>query len=96
MKNEDRIVELLAESLQRFDRMAERLNVMSEQQTVIIDRLEQLQHVTSDRFGKVEQAITSLATGINEFVNIHRETVKAQNDRIGNLERRVDRLEGRS
>ncbi|MBD0257650.1 MAG: hypothetical protein ICV83_18205 [Cytophagales bacterium] len=89
MKNEDRIVELLAGSLQRLDKM-------SEQQSVMIDRLKQLQQVTNDRFGKIEQAITSLATGINEFVNIHRETVKAQNDRIGNLERRVDRLEGRS
>jgi uncharacterized protein Yka (UPF0111/DUF47 family) len=89
MKNEDRVVELLAESLQRLDKM-------SEQQSVMIDRLEQLQQVTNDRFGKVEQAITSLATGINEFVNIHRETVKAQSDRIGNLERRVDRLEGKS
>ena len=96
MKNEDRIVELLAESLQRFDRMSERLDRMSEQQTVMIDRLEQLQQVTDNRLGKMEQAITSLATGFNEFVNIHRETVKSQNDRLGNLERRMDRLEGKS
>ncbi len=77
MKNEDRIVELLAESLQRFDSMSERLNVMSEQQSVMIERLEQLHKVANDRFGRLEQAITSLATGFNEFVNIHRETVKS-------------------
>ncbi|HEX8531571.1 MAG TPA: hypothetical protein VF646_16175 [Cytophagales bacterium] len=58
--------------------------------------MEQLHKVTDDRFGRLEQAVTSLATGFNEFINIHRETVKAQPDRIGNLERRVDRLEGKS
>ncbi len=44
----------------------------------------------------MENLLERLTVGFNEVVDIHRETVKAQKDRVGNLERRTDRLEGKS
>ncbi len=45
---------------------------------------------------RMENLLERLTVGFNEVVDIHRETVKAQKDRVGNLERRTDRLEGNS
>jgi archaellum component FlaC len=89
MENEDRIVELLAESLRKQDRMADEVHALG---TGMDSRFEQM----DKRFERIESLLERLAIGFNEFVDIHRETVKAQHDRIGNLERRVDRLEGKS
>jgi conjugal transfer/entry exclusion protein len=84
MKNEDRIVELLAESLQRQDRMVEQLSNLDNRMGRVEQGLE-----------KLTQAVTSLATGFNEFVEIHRATTKQQSDRLSVIERRLDDLERR-
>ncbi len=89
MKNEDRIVELLAESLRKQDRMADEVHAL---RTEMDSRFEQM----GKRSRRIENLLERLAVGFNELVDIHREMVKAQNDPIGNPERCMDRLEGRS
>ncbi len=78
--------------VERQDRMVERQDRMENLMEQMVDS----QSKTIGRLDRVEQAIISLANGINEFVEIHRQTTKTQNDRISNLERRMDRLEGNS
>ena len=89
MKNEDRIVELLGESLQRLDRMAGQQERMIEQLGHLDNRMNRVEQ----GIDKLTQAVTTLATGFNEFVEIHRGTAKTQSDR---LERRMDDLEKRA
>jgi polyhydroxyalkanoate synthesis regulator phasin len=48
------------------------------------------------RLERIENMLEGLLVNFNEFIAFYRETVKAQNDRISNLERRMDRLEGKS
>jgi|GEM_PF-2942259 len=96
MKNEDRIVELLAESLRKQDRMADEVHGLRIEMDGRFAQMDSRFVQMDKRFERIENILERLAVGFNEFVDIHRETVKAQNDRIGNLERRMDRLEGKS
>ena len=47
-------------------------------------------------FERIENILERLGVALDEFVNIDRKTVRAQKDWVGNLERRMDRLEAKS
>ncbi len=82
MKNDDRIVGLLAASLQRLDRMSEQQGKMIEQMTG-----------TNGRLDNLEKTMTNLANLTSQYVQVHHIGQAAHEERIRQLEEKIKRLE---
>jgi len=78
MRNEDRIVELLAESLVRQDKMLERQNRFEE---ILLESLERLTNQ--------EKLLGKVVSSINELTDVF----KTKFDQVNGHEKRIRRLE---
>lgn len=88
MKNEDRIVELLSESLKRQDQMIERQGKQEMIMSQMIDELKQMKGGINEVRSDINQ-VTSAVNALTDIVKIWMEKTKG----IDDLKDRVTKLE---
>ncbi len=99
MKNEDKIVELLAESLKKFDRLSDQMETLTSRVDNISDRVDNL----TSRVDNLTSRVDNLTDHVDERLNkVEREIVKlnlisAENSRslikLADTYDRITRLE---
>ncbi len=88
MKNEDRIVELLSESLKRQDQMVEQMFGMNKQMSGMNQRLENVEN----KLGEHTDILKSLVKSFNGLADLVKHSLQ-ELKRLDAMEERLRRLE---